>query len=105
MFVTAEKERVMFIVFFLSIFCQVVSQRFEARTDWALPDHESSDQPAWVAALSNVVSLVSKSTANKIEVKVASSRRLLGNENVRNEKSSLQFQSVSCHDFLVATFV
>ena len=28
MFVTAEKEREMFIIFFLSIFCQLLSPRF-----------------------------------------------------------------------------
>ena len=58
MFVTAEKERRMFTIFFLSSFCQLLSPRIQARTGWVRPVHEISDQPAWKAALSNVVSLV-----------------------------------------------
>ena len=46
MFVTEEKERVMFIIFCLSIFCQLLSPGFWARIGWARPGHESSDQPA-----------------------------------------------------------
>ena len=46
MFVTAEKEWQMFIIFFLSSFCQLLSPRFWARIGWAHPDHEGSDQPA-----------------------------------------------------------
>ena len=46
MFVTAEKEGQMFIIFFLSIFCQLLSPRFSARTGRARPGHENSDQPA-----------------------------------------------------------
>ena len=57
MFVTSEKERRMFIIFFLSSFYQLLSPRFWARTGWARPDHESSDQPALKAALCNAVSL------------------------------------------------
>ena len=47
----------MFIIFFLSIFCQLLSPRFQSRIGRVRPDHESSDQPAEKAALSNVVSL------------------------------------------------
>ena len=57
-FVTVEMEREMFIIFFLSSFCQLLSPRFYARTAVARPDHESSDQPAQKAALSNAVSLI-----------------------------------------------
>ena len=46
MFVTAKEERVMFIIFFLSFFCQLLSPQFKPRTGWARQDHESSDQPA-----------------------------------------------------------
>ena len=46
MFVTAEKEGEMFVIFFLSSICQLLSPRFYARADWARPNHESSDQPA-----------------------------------------------------------
>ena len=42
MFVTTEKEREMFIIFFLSSFCQLLSPQFEA--DWVRPDDENSDQ-------------------------------------------------------------
>ena len=58
MFVTAEKEGQMFTNFFPSIFCQLLSPPFEARTGWVRPDHESSDQPAQKSAVSNVVSLI-----------------------------------------------
>ena len=57
MFVTAEKEREMFITFFLSSFCQLLTPQFFARTGWANPGLESLDQTAQKAALSNVVSL------------------------------------------------
>ena len=57
MFVTAEKERHLFISFFLSIFCQLLSPRFKARIGRARPGRESSDQPAQKSALSNLVSL------------------------------------------------
>ena len=57
MFVTTEKEREMFIIFFLPIFCQLLPPPFQASLGWARPDHESSGQPAKKAALSNVVSL------------------------------------------------
>ena len=43
MFVTEEKEREMFIIFFLSSFCQLLSPHFQARER---QDHESSAQPA-----------------------------------------------------------
>ena len=46
MFVTEERGRVMFVIFFLSFFCQLLSPQFQARLGWARPDHESSDQPA-----------------------------------------------------------
>ena len=46
MFVTAEKGGQLFIIFFRSIFCQLLSPRFEARIGRARPDHESSDEPA-----------------------------------------------------------
>ena len=46
MFVTAEKEREMLIIFFLSSFYQLLFPRFYARTERVLPDHESLDQPA-----------------------------------------------------------
>ena len=46
MFVTEEKEGEMFIFFFLSIFCQLMSPQLKARIGKARPDHESSDQPA-----------------------------------------------------------
>ena len=46
MFVTSEKETYIFIVFFLSSFCQLFSPQFQARAGWARPDHERSDQPA-----------------------------------------------------------
>ena len=46
LFVTAEKERRMFTIFFLSSFCQLLSPRIQARTGWVRPDPESSDQPA-----------------------------------------------------------
>ena len=44
MFVTAEKEMEMFIIFFFSNFCQLLSPPCQARIGWAGPDHESSDQ-------------------------------------------------------------
>ena len=56
---TREQERRFFTIFFLSSFCQLLSPRIQARTGWVRPDQESSDQPAWKAALSDVVSLVS----------------------------------------------
>ena len=56
-FVTAEKEREMLVIFFLSIFCQLLSPRFKSRTGSARTDHESSDVPAEKAAFSNAVSL------------------------------------------------
>ena len=46
MFVTAEKERRMFIIFFLSSFCQLLSLSIQARTGWVRSDYESSDHPA-----------------------------------------------------------
>ena len=46
MFVTAEKEKSMFIFFFLSSFCQLLSPWFQARLGWAHPDHDSSELPA-----------------------------------------------------------
>ena len=46
MFVTEEKERQMFIIFFLSSFCQLLSPRFQAMAGWERADHESSHQPA-----------------------------------------------------------
>ena len=46
MFVTAEKERQMFIIFFLSSFCQLLSPRFQAMAGWVCADRESSHQPA-----------------------------------------------------------
>ena len=45
MFVTAEKEGQMFIIFFFSIFCQLLSPLFQAMTGWVRADHENSDQP------------------------------------------------------------
>ena len=57
MFVTAEKERRMFIIFFLYFFCLLLSPRYSARIDWARTDHQSSDQAALKSALFNVVSL------------------------------------------------
>ena len=43
MFVTAEKERVMLMIFFLSVFCQLLSPRYEARVGRARSNQESSD--------------------------------------------------------------
>ena len=47
----------MFVIIFLSSFCQLLSPRFIARIGRVRPDHKSSDQPDQKAALSNVVSL------------------------------------------------
>ena len=46
MFVTAEKEGEMFIIFFLSSFCQLLSPQLQAMASWVRADHESSHQPA-----------------------------------------------------------
>ena len=46
MFVTTEKERRMFTIFFLSSICQLLSLWFFDRIGWVRPDHESSDQAA-----------------------------------------------------------
>ena len=46
MFVTAEKERRMFIFFFLPILCQLLFPGFQARIGLARPGHDSSDLPA-----------------------------------------------------------
>ena len=58
MFVTEEKEGQMFIIFLFSIFCQLLSPRFKARIGRARPGHESTDQPAYKSALSDLVSLI-----------------------------------------------
>ena len=76
MFVTTEKEREWFLIFFLYSFCQLLSPRFYTRAGWVRPDHESSDQPAQKPALSNVVSLFSSCTSpaclpkNKWKIKI-----------------------------------
>ena len=54
MFVTAEKEGQMLIIFFLSILCQLLSPRFYARIGRARPGQESSDQLAQKSALSDI---------------------------------------------------
>ena len=46
MFVTAEKERRMFMIFFLSSFCQLLAPQFLVKIERARPDHKRSDQPA-----------------------------------------------------------
>ena len=56
MLVTAEKEGIFFRVFFLSIFCQLMSPWFRARTGWVRLDQERSGQLTKKSALSCVVS-------------------------------------------------
>ena len=46
MFVTAENDGRMFIMFILFYFCQLWSPRFWATRGWACPGHESSNPPA-----------------------------------------------------------
>ena len=60
MFVTAEKERELFIYYFLSLqfLSAVVPTILKLEAGWVRPGHESSVQPAYKSALSNVVSLL-----------------------------------------------
>ena len=76
----------MFIAFFLSIFCQLLSPRFLARIGRACPGHESSDQPAQKSTISNLVSLH--------QTFVFSARAGLG-RNRLNTVNSLKIQLIS----------
>ena len=64
MFVTAEKGRVMFIIFFLYFFLSAVVPAILCKVRRACPDHDSSNQPVKKGALSNVVSLVVRRLAS-----------------------------------------
>ena len=54
-FVTTERVRWIFITFFNSIFCPLLSSRFQARIGWARPDHEISDHTTWMSVILKVI--------------------------------------------------